>query len=141
MPSTDVITLSLELSRQLKKAQAARSAGTQVNLLQLQGLFFIKETNGISMKDLAGLLKIGPSTATAFVDRLQRSGWVKRSSDKNNRKVVHLHLTKKGDIVLRAEFRERQKFLKSIFAVLSENERKSLSHILTKLLTAFEACH
>lgn len=140
MSTESIIALSQELSRLLRKAMASKDSSCGgANLLQLHGLTFIGDTPGITMKELAVTLKIGLSTATTFVDRLEKSGWVTRRPDLHNRKIVRLHITSAGDTLLRNAQTDRSTLLHTIYSSISADDQSHLERILSQLVASFQS--
>lgn len=85
------------------------------------------------MKDLAHCMEIDPSYVTLVADRLEELGLIEREPHPTDRRVKNLVLTAKG-----------KRFKKSIpakiwagpnlFATLSDDERNTLTSLLTKLV-------
>src|SRR4051812_41538963 len=51
---------------------------------------------GISGRELAGLLAVGPSAVTPLVDRLVEHGWARREEDRADRRITRLFITEAG---------------------------------------------
>jgi DNA-binding MarR family transcriptional regulator len=52
--------------------------------------------NGLSLSDLGKLLYFDNPTITGIIDRMEEANFVRRRRDKNNRRVIKVHLTQKG---------------------------------------------
>jgi DNA-binding MarR family transcriptional regulator len=70
---------------------------------------------------------------TAAIDRLERCGFVERSSDSADRRARIVHLTDKGKKLIRRIFGEHECVMERVFAHLNEQERRSLAVLLRKL--------
>lgn len=131
----DVIALALELSRHLRRRfMACGKDGS--SFMRGYALSIIKESDDMTMKDFAQSMKISASSATAFIDRLTKEGWVKRKHDAKNRKIVHLHLTPAGNRMLARSTQTKREFLHDILVLLSADDRRHVRHTLTALLNA-----
>ncbi|MCW8934754.1 MAG: MarR family transcriptional regulator [Gammaproteobacteria bacterium] len=51
---------------------------------------------GISMKQIAEELELAPSTVTRFVDSLINKGFLKRSSDSDDKRGIHISATQQA---------------------------------------------
>lgn len=122
-----------ELGRYLRQ-RVGRSDPKEVHMGQIMALAFISENGGITMKELSMMLRVTSPSATAFIDRLVKLGYVRRYRDDANRRVVRLEITQEGARVLQTSFAERRKIFESLLRVLPESDRQSLSHILRKIL-------
>ncbi|MFE5568925.1 MarR family winged helix-turn-helix transcriptional regulator [Amycolatopsis japonica] len=97
------------------------------------------DPGGTHPRDLAETALITSGAMTARLDRLERSGLVKRHSDTEDRRAVRIRLTKAGadlaakalDAVLVAD--------EDILSPLSPAQRRTLATLLKKLLLHAEA--
>ncbi|MGE3910350.1 MAG: MarR family transcriptional regulator [Chloroflexota bacterium] len=58
-----------------------------LTMSQLKMIMLLVDTGGLSGRDLAENLGIGPSAVTALVDRLVRSGYARREEDRTDRRI------------------------------------------------------
>ena len=131
----DIITLALELSRHLRRQMIEqKSTKGSLNFVRSHALSFLKDHEHMTMKQFATCMQISPSSATAFVDRLMEHGWVMRKADSQNRKVVHIALTKKGCKMLAKHQQDKRAFLVHLLQLLPAVDRKHLQRILSTLL-------
>lgn len=131
---SEIIGLTLELSRLLRRKVAVDGKGKGLNFIRQHALTFVKEEGGLSMKRFAALMNISPSSATAFADRLVAEGLVKRCVTPGNRKAVQLQVTMKGDKALAKAVSDKERVLSSVFRVLSAADRRDFRRILTAIL-------
>lgn len=78
------------------------------------------------------LLKSG-GNITMVIDNLEKNGYVKRQKDPVDRRAVLIHLTTKGKKFIEEFFPKHLEKIKSEFSVLSETEKKTLTHLCKKL--------
>ncbi|MCL4552470.1 MAG: MarR family transcriptional regulator [Candidatus Marsarchaeota archaeon] len=64
-----------------------RLKGTGVSPAQFMALAHLTALGALSQKSLSNLLSITPATTVRLVDRMERDGWVTRSSDPNDGRV------------------------------------------------------
>jgi DNA-binding MarR family transcriptional regulator len=103
-----------------------------VTIHQLQTLGHLKG-GSLTMGELAKVLEVTESSATAVTDRLVRQGLVERQSDPNDRRVVRLSLSHKGSaLVSRLDEAAAAKTAETL-AVLSDAQLASLVEILSTL--------
>lgn len=77
----------------------------------------------ICMGDIAGMLKITPSSATDLVNYLEREGYVKRVQDEMNRRSIQVIPTEKGEEWILDTEEKMFGFLESHLERLSPNEQ------------------
>jgi DNA-binding MarR family transcriptional regulator len=99
MPKDDrliflVFTAQLKLRAYLKNVFS--EAGVTITPAQSGILFLLKNKNGQTMSELSAVLTLDNSTLTGLVDRLERSGFVKRSTGRLDRRASHVFITGKG---------------------------------------------
>lgn len=59
-------------------------------------LYALYDNDGLSQKELAKKLNLKPATITVMIKRLEKSGFIKRTSDENDQRISRIHLTEKG---------------------------------------------
>ena len=70
--------------------------GVEVTPIQVMLLFFLQKNDGSSLTYISQGLMLENPTVTGLIDRLEKSGYVKRSDHPNDRRVYLVHLTEKG---------------------------------------------
>ncbi|MCC5941574.1 MAG: MarR family transcriptional regulator [Balneolaceae bacterium] len=78
------------------------------------------------------LLKSG-GNITMVIDNLEKSGYVKREKDPNDRRAVLIHLTDEGRTFIEEFFPKHLEKIKEEFGVLTEKEKETLSELCKKL--------
>jgi len=135
MPSekTDDLAMLIMSAGRLLHQCLARSAGDKISLLHIKILAFVSDKRNPTMKDIAGYLGITAPSATVIVNRLVRSGELKRMPGRIDRRKVQIALTRKGASDLRRGHRLSLHVLKSELVKLTSNEQHQLAVILKKL--------
>lgn len=70
--------------------------GVRVTLGQAGILFLLKQNDGQTMTELSKVMGIDNSTLTGLVDRLERSGFVRRKASPTDRRMYRIHITPEG---------------------------------------------
>lgn len=70
--------------------------GVEVTPIQVMLLFFLQKNDGSSLTQISHGLMLENPTVTGLIDRLEKSGCVKRSDHPNDRRVYLVYLTEKG---------------------------------------------
>src|SRR5215213_4384397 len=107
-PRDDLIESSLQRFGRLTQAlMMARPATTppwnelHISLPQLKALGLLcSHGHGMSGRELAAALGVGPSAVTPLVDRLVEHGYVRREEDRLDRRITRLLLTEPGMALL-----------------------------------------
>jgi DNA-binding MarR family transcriptional regulator len=75
--------------------------GCPLSLSQLRALSLIAaRPAGLSSRELASALHVGPSAITPLVDRLVEAGYATRAPDHHDRRVIRLQATEQGTAAL-----------------------------------------
>lgn len=78
------------------------------------------------------LLKSG-GNITMVIDNLEKSGYVVRKKDPEDRRAVLIHLTNEGEKFISEFFPKHLARIKEEFSVLDEKEKKTLANLCKKL--------
>jgi MarR family 2-MHQ and catechol resistance regulon transcriptional repressor len=84
------------------------------------------------------LLRSG-GNVTLVVDNLEKRGWVRRERQKDDRRMVQIHLTPKGARLIAKVFPEHAAAITKIMNELTEQEQEDLRRIAGKLGHGAEA--
>jgi DNA-binding MarR family transcriptional regulator len=104
-----------------------------LTMSQLKTIMLLVETEGLTGRDLAEKMGIGPSAVTALVDRLVQRGYVRREEDRADRRVSWARPTSKATELferLHATHRER---LAEVLAGLSSEDLALVAHAILTL--------
>ncbi len=130
MEKVDLIEEIIELHRQVNRAlrQYNQDAWMQISLTvpQVKSLFFITNSGNTNFKNLAGALKVTQSNLTGVVDRLVEQGLVSRAENPEDRRMMSLKATEKGEALV-SELRDRR--LNQLSQALTELNEQELNTI------------
>jgi len=92
----------------------------------------------LSQHEMAHLCGLDPSTFVAFLDGMERRGWLQRQRNPNDRRVQWVQRTEAGDeLYAKALPRARRAEARQV-AVLSEAQHKQLLAAMSKLVEKSE---
>jgi DNA-binding MarR family transcriptional regulator len=127
-------------------AQVCRMSGhrlrthmERIGLHRGQGfaLIHLWHHDGIPQHELAQAMHISPASVTNMLQRMERDGWIARERDREDQRVVRVHLTDRAKD-LRAEaqtvFHEMEAELSSVY---TDEEKATLRRLLMKLHDRF----
>jgi MarR family transcriptional regulator, organic hydroperoxide resistance regulator len=120
-------------SRRLTKDQAARHGltGPQLSVAKI-----LEDIGDLSLSELSERINAQNSTVTGIVDRMEREGLVERKRSSDDRRVVHIRLTKKGhDLARSMKFEPFEIFKMAFENALTREELGQLLTLLDKLAT------
>jgi DNA-binding MarR family transcriptional regulator len=123
-------------SRRLTKELARRAelTGPQLTVVKMLEAF-----GPLSLSELSERIRAQNSTVTGIIDRMEREGLVARERSKEDRRVVHIRLTPKGDAIAREIPVEPMVVFREALASLSAAEMRELMKIMTKLAKKVKA--
>jgi DNA-binding MarR family transcriptional regulator len=120
-----LLKLNRELRRELRDLGVT---GGQASLL-----YAIQLSPGIGVRDLADREGISPAGMSGHVDRLERAGFVKRTSSTTDRRRVGLEVTDEAKRVLDAVKRRRTTWLAKRLSYLSPKELEAIDSAIEPL--------
>jgi len=133
-----IVLFTYKISRLIRKHVADPShIIEEPSMLQLQTLMSL--THGaLTMGKIAQELYVKLPTASSLVDRLIEAGYVKRISDKLDRRITKIDLTEKGKQIFTSAMKIKMKKMEFILNKLSTSEKKSLMSIIKNLHNKLE---
>jgi DNA-binding MarR family transcriptional regulator len=129
--TNDLLTLIFNIGQALK--EKARTNNKDYSFLHLHTLHYIKEREGILMREVANYLHITPPSATSLVNSLVKEGLVKRIVDVGDRRTVQLRVTAAGTELLKNSFKKTADMMKKSLNKLSDKEKSNFIIILKKI--------
>ena len=118
----------------LRGLRAGFIAAPQVTTSQMVTLIRIYEKVTTRVGILSKELHVSAPTITGVVDRLLRNGYLRRTHDKQDRRVVNVELTDKGRGLVEHILSEINKRWYRILIHLSEKEREDYLRILKRIV-------
>lgn len=136
MATIDQITqeISIMVPKLMKGAKSDFLCKSNMTNAQMIMLISIHDYGKCKIKTLAEERCISPPTATNLIERLVRTGFVKRSSDPDDRRVVIVSLTKKGETIVQGFLVTVKNRWKNILVELTPEEQESYLNILKKIV-------
>lgn len=96
-------------------------------------LALLKMRPEISQKELAYLLDIRQQSLGELLAKLERNGYIERSTSENDRRVLQIRLTEEG-----AKASEQRHDFDTLFKSLNRDEQETLSGYLDRVITDLE---
>lgn len=115
------------------KRQAKEFSKEDITMPQMVVLSLLMDRSPCKMSDIAGFLSKTTSAATGIVDRMVRAHLVQRVTDKSDRRIINIVITKKGREVMDGLNKKRHKMIMDMFSKLTPAERSKYLEIVTKL--------
>jgi DNA-binding MarR family transcriptional regulator len=123
-------------SRRITKELARRAnlTGPQLTVVKL-----LETMGDLSLSDLSERIRAQNSTVTGIIDRMEREGLVTRARSTEDRRVVLIQLTAKGQALAEEIKVEPMEIFRSALESLSPQETRDLMKILTKIARRVQA--
>ncbi len=117
-------------SRRITKdlARRAELTGPQLTVVKM-----LETVGELSLSDLSDRIRAQNSTVTGIIDRMEREGLVVRARSTEDKRVVRIRLTEKGERIAREIPVEPMEIFRNALAGLTAAETRDLLRILTKL--------
>lgn len=118
---------------QLADERFTELSGDNLTLRQLAVLAAIAETPGLSQVELGRTVGVDRSTLADMVARLERRGWIDRTTSMLDARAQSVHLSTAGAAALAEAAAHASAADDAILDLLPRSKRKSLLGTLTKL--------
>lgn len=143
MEKNELITEIIELQRKVDRARRQYGLDAWMSLrltiAQLKSMFFIINQRSTTSGKLATALGVTPANTTGIIDRLVKQGLVSRTEDTQDRRMLLLKVTGKGEELVANLRKRRRDYMSKVLAGLSGDELATLAQGLTSLLKAVRA--
>lgn len=104
-----------------------------LSTLQFIALQIANDKEGITIGDLSKRLGLAHSTTTDIVDKLERSGFVRREKYEKDKRIVLVLVLERADDVIGQVIDKRIEYMKEVTEHLSEDESNQLKDILNSV--------
>ncbi len=136
--TTQLIEVIFSFLRCMKEQMSSQSEAMNLSMIHLHKLIFINQNPATHMKAVAEYLKVELPSATSIINKLVKLSYVIRQTDAEDRRLVLLNLTAKGEGLLSEAMEARAKNMKKILTYLSEKDQNELFRIFGTLIKAME---
>ena len=117
--------------------KAFSESDVEVTPIQVMLLFFLQKNDGLSLTQISQGLMLENPTITGLIDRLEKSGYVKRSNHPDDRRVYLVYLTGKGNIVANKALPIVKKLNEKIKEGYSKEEIEAFKKVLMGAFNKF----
>jgi len=108
---------------------------SELTMIQIHALGFIKQNKNCQLKDLANAFSITLPTANNLVEKLIKFGLVYKKNDKDDQRVIRLKVTDKGDKLIKKIEKNKKDCLSDFINKLNNEEKSKLLMILKKIIS------
>jgi len=125
--------LPVFMGAMLRRERNAISQGI-ITVPQFLGMNFLRENPGAPVKAFATTLGLRLSSASGLLDRMARLGLLKRTHSTEDRRVVLLTLTPKGEQMVDEIMEQKRQSIADIFSTLTTEERTVFTKMMQKVV-------
>ena len=106
----------------------------EYDLLVVLSLNLNADTQALTVTELSNLLQITPAGVTHLINPLEDLGCIKRLPDPNDRRVVLVGLTDKGNDIAESLILQAQEKLIGLVDYLGEEDSATLIRLMSKMI-------
>lgn len=96
------------------------------------------DSPGIKVSEISSFLRVTSPSVTQLVNSLEAQGLVLRSVDTEDRRVVRVGITEKGERILEKAAGTFHRLFEGLVEYLGEENTSQLAELLSKVLTYFD---
>ena len=104
----------------------------ELSMVQIQALQLISEGHE-TMRVLANEMHVKMPTLTTHIDKLEKAGYVKRSHDSDDRRVIRVTMTAKGKTAWKKSMDAKMERMQKMLQKMSLKDKKDLQRIITNI--------
>jgi DNA-binding MarR family transcriptional regulator len=134
----DIEQMIRTLVKNYERCEQMCLAQQGVTVAQAYTLLTLPQAGQITMNELSAKMGLASSTMTRMIDQLVTKGLVQRQHDEEDRRVVWVKLTAKGQRVQHTLDRAQRELFEGSLNQISEEERARILHALKSLNDLFE---
>lgn len=108
--------------------QISEGRGSQKRILIL-----LRETKGMTQKELTARLGVQPGSASEVLNKLEQGGLISRTPSETDHRTMDIRLTPDGEALAKEASAKRAERHEQMFAVLSEEEKDTLIALLERV--------
>lgn len=121
------------ISKEFLRNQAVEFYKSKVTFPQCFILETLSKNRELKMSELAKQMDVTTAAMTGLIDRLVRDGYVSRAHDPDDRRVINITLTAKGEKVVKMIQDHKREATVRLFGVLSAEDREEYLRLLTRI--------
>jgi DNA-binding MarR family transcriptional regulator len=135
----ELIELQRKIDRDRRQYELDAWMSLNLGIGQLKTLFFISNRGATTTGKLATALKVTPTNVTGIIDRLLEKDLITRIGDPDDRRVLVLRTTPKGDELVAELRQKRRERMTELFKNLSDKEAEIVAQGLKIMVKAIDA--
>jgi DNA-binding MarR family transcriptional regulator len=134
----EIIELQRQVDHDRRQYEIDAWLRLHLGIGQLKALFFISNRGATTTGKLADALKVTPTNVTGIIDRLLEKNLITRTVDPNDRRIILLCTTPKGDELVAELRQKRRERMTELFNLLTPEDAESVKQSLQIMVKAIE---
>jgi MarR family transcriptional regulator, organic hydroperoxide resistance regulator len=126
------------INRYLQRYNPDVWMGLNLTIAQVKSLFYILSEGTINFRQLSAAMKVTPSNVTGIIDRLVEQDLVTRTENPEDRRMLMLRLTEKGENLINNLREHRLNEMSSIVSKMSKEDLEIVRKGFSVLAKAVE---
>lgn len=114
------------------------AAQFNVTVSQSATLLALPQEGNLSMNEVSQAMGLATSTMTRMIDQLVEKGLVQRTADPDDRRIVRVGLTSKGQQLRASLEKEYLEFYHLVMGEIREDELDAVLHVFDQINRAYE---
>jgi DNA-binding MarR family transcriptional regulator len=134
MKKTECIFFQFAKANQLASRFLSQKVA-ELNITSVQALVlgFLGDEDRITSSELGKITELDSATLTGIMDRLEAAGFIMRKGNPDDRRSIHIYLTKQGKLMSKEAIRVITKANLEFLGVLTDAQKRELLGIIQKL--------
>ena len=93
---------------------------------------------GMRVTEISGMLDITPGGVTHTINSLEKGGFIERSADPSDRRIVLVRATEKSQAIFKQLYAEQIQFIEGLVNFLGEQDSQEFIRLFAKALDYFK---
>jgi DNA-binding MarR family transcriptional regulator len=137
--NNQILEALFKLVKDFKGSMSDSFKHSHLTMLQCEAMMCIKKNKQAHMGDIANHFATTMPTATALIDKLIDTKYVKRENDAKDRRIVRINLTKSGEKLLSESIKQKTSKMDKLLSYLPKQDKLNLLRILNILAEKSES--
>ncbi|PLV60401.1 MarR family winged helix-turn-helix transcriptional regulator [Thermotoga sp. KOL6] len=135
--SKEILNMVFDLVRAFSRLMPFLPDAENMNTLEFYLFMFVALKGPSSMSKIAEELSVSKSNVTITVDKLEEKGYLKRERSKNDRRVVMVSLTRKGEELFKIILKNFESVIKDVVSKIPDDDLKVISDGFERMTRLF----
>ena len=127
-----IINTILHSSELLEEEMKQESELKNLTSRQLYCIEMVMVLQNPTLTELAEKMKIAKASMSVMTERLAKHGYIEKITSDNDRRIAHMHLTKKGDVAAQLHQQLHKRIAVLLTAEMTDSEKEILIVLLNK---------